>query len=40
MNPTEQEKRNSDLTRNLVGGTIVVIGGLFIISALYYLAKR
>lgn len=37
---TQQEQRNKDLARNLVGGTIVVVGGLFIIGALYYLAKR
>jgi hypothetical protein len=36
----QQEKRNKDLARNLVGGAIVVLGGFFIIGSLYYLAKR
>jgi hypothetical protein len=40
MNPTEQEKRDKDRARNIVGGAIVVLGGLFIFGSIYYLAKR
>ena len=40
MNPTEQEKRNKELARNLFGGAIVLLGGFFIIGSVYYLAKR
>lgn len=40
MNPTEQEKRNMERTRNIVGGAIILFGGLFIVGSVYYLAKR